>query len=153
MHIAVIAAALALAPQNPGDLTRDIVMDVCLPFAADGAAQPAAIEANGLSGPEAEAGRDLKTSNEHYLVKLEASGSAEYRDIERVCTVSARVGGFQQARNAIGEPLEAAGFVLKPGEPADWPIWTRGGVEVSLHQNPGRATIIRVGYSDFDAGL
>lgn len=153
MHIAIIAAALAFAPQNPGQVTRDIVMDVCLPFAADGAAEPAAISAVGLSGPEAEAGRELKTANDHYLVVLEASGSAEYRDIERVCTVSARVGGFQQARNAIRGPLEQAGFVLKPGEPDDRPIWTRGGVEVSVHQNPGRATIIRVGYSDFDAGL
>ena len=153
MHIAVIAAALAIAPQSPGELTREIVMEVCLPFAADGAAEPAAIAAAGLSGPESEAGRELKTANDQYLVKLEAAGSAEYRDIERTCTVQARVGGFAQARDAIRAPLESAGFALKPGEPEDWPIWTRGGVEVSVHQNPGRATIIRVGYSDFDAGL
>lgn len=153
MHAVFFAAALVFAPEGPGDLTRDIVMDVCVPFAAEGAADAALIEKAGLSGVEIGAVRELKTADEHYLVKLETSGSAEFEDIERVCTVQARVGGFLQARNAIRGPLERAGFVSKPDEPEDWPIWTRSGVEVSVHQNPGRATIVRVGYSDFDAGL
>ena len=151
MHTLILAAALLLAPQNSGPTTRDIVMDVCLPFVADGTADQAVISRNGLSGLIEDGQGDFRSQRDVYLVRLTASGAAEDGDLRRVCEVQARSSAFAQARDAIADPLVGAGFAPSPGEPEDWPVWTRGGITVSVHQNPGRATIIRASYSSLDA--
>jgi len=151
MRALFLAAVLVVSPQNPGEVTRDLVMDVCLPYAADGVAEQAMIDRVGLSG-RVEAGQgDFQTRNGVHLVQMSRSDGAEGGDVRRVCVVQARAGGFQQALAAVKRPLESAGFTASPDEPEDWPVWTRGGVSVSVHQNPGRATIIRASYSSGDA--
>lgn len=152
MHALILAAAVALSPQNPGDLTRDLVMDVCLPYAADGTADQAVIGRVGLDGLVEDGQGDFQTRNQVYLVQMTRSGDPEEGNLRRVCVVQARAGGFEQARDAVSGPLESAGFTASPDEPEDWPVWTRGGVTVSVHQNPGRATIIRASYSSLEAG-
>ena len=151
MHALILAAALVAAPQSPGQATRDIVVGVCLPFAVSGEASPDNIALAGLRPrPGGDGARDLQTANGHHLVKLTLTGDAEEGTLRRVCEVQARAGGFAQARDAVSGPLESAGFAPVPDEPEDWPVWTRGGVTATVHQNPGRATIVRVSYSILD---
>lgn len=151
MHALILAAALVAAPQNPGQTTRDIVVGVCLPFAASGEASADNIALAGLKPrPGGDGAQDLQTDNGHHLVKLTLSGNVEEGTLRRVCEVQARAGGFAQARDAVAGPLESAGFAPVPDEPEDWPVWTRGGVTATVHQNPGRATIVRVSYSILD---
>jgi hypothetical protein len=151
MHTLLLAAILVVGPQNPGQITRDIVMDVCLPYVAEGAADQAVIARTGLNGLIEDGQGDFRSQRDVYLVRLTTSGAVEDGDLRRVCEVQARSSPFQQARDAIAEPLVGAGFAPSPGEPEDWPVWTRGGVTVSVHQNPGRATIIRASYSSLEA--
>lgn len=151
MHALILAAVLALSPQNPGELTRDLVMDICLPYAVDGLADQAVIRRVGLTGRVEDGQGNLQTRNQAHLVQMTRSGDAEEGDLRRVCVVQARASGFQQVRDAVSGPLERAGFTASPNEPEDWPVWTKGGVTVSVHQNPGRATIIRTSYSSLDA--
>ena len=151
MYALILAAALVAAPQNPGQPTRDVVMGVCLPFADTGEASADNIALAGLRPrPGGEGDQDLQTVNGHLLVKLTTTGDAEEGTLRRVCEIQARSGGFAQARDAVKTPLERAGFVPAPDEPEDWPVWTRGGVTATVHQNPGRATIVRVSYSILD---
>ncbi|MCS6624975.1 hypothetical protein N0B44_18840 [Roseibacterium beibuensis] len=151
MHALILAAALAGAPQTPGQTTRDIVIGVCLPFAAAGETSADNIALAGLQPrPGGDGDRDLQTANGHHLVKLTVAGDVEAGTLRRVCEVQARAGGFEQARDAVAGPLERAGFAPVPDEPEDWPVWTRGGVTATVHQNPGRATILRVSYSILD---
>jgi hypothetical protein len=151
MPVLFLAAALAVSPPDPSQLTRDIVMDVCLPYVSEGSADTAALDRNGLDGAMEGGGGDFHTRNNVYLVQLTTSGSAEDGDLRRVCVVQARAAPFEQARDAVANPLQGAGFAASPDEPEDWPVWTKGGVTISVHQNPGRATIIRASYSSLEA--
>lgn len=150
MHPLILAAALVAAPQDSGQITRQIVVGVCLPFAASGEVQADNIALAGLERRPGGGEFDLQTGNGHHLVKLTLTGAAGSHDLRRVCEVQARAGGFEQARDAVAGPLEQAGFAPVPDEPEDWPVWTRGGVTATVHQNPGRATIVRIGYSILD---
>lgn len=151
MHALILAAALAALPQSSGQTTRDIVVGVCLPFAATGEASADNIALAGLEPRPGGAGaQDLQTASGHHLVRMTISGSTGEGTLRRVCEVQARAGGFSQARDAVAGPLEQAGFVPTPDEPEDWPVWTRAGVTATVHQNPGRATIVRVSYSILD---
>ncbi len=150
MPVLTLAALLALAPQSPGQPTRDILMGVCVPFVATGASPDDNIALSGLTAAAGGEGQDYQSANGHHLVRLTTSGDAEEGTVRRTCVVQARIGGFEQARDAVAGPLRSAGFALTPDEPEDYPVWTRGGVTVSAHQNPGRATIIRVSYSMLD---
>lgn len=148
MHPLILAATLVATPQNPGQATRDIVIGVCLPFVATGEASADSIA---LAELRPQAGGDLQTRDGRHLVELSTRGEAEEGTLRRTCTVQARAGGFEQARDAVAGPLERAGFTPSPDEPEDWPVWTRqGGQTATIHQNPGRATIVRVSYSMFD---
>ena len=151
MHALIFAAVIAPGSQEPGALTRDLVLDVCLPYAADGVADQASIGRAGLRGVVEDGQGDFHTRNQAHLVQMTRSGDAGAAGLRRVCVVQARAGGFDQARDAISGPLESVGFTASPDEPEDWPVWTRGGVTISVHQNPGRATIIRASYSSLDA--
>ncbi len=150
MHALILAAALVAAPQNPGQATRDIVVGVCLPFVASGEVSADNIALAGLERRAGGDDLDLQTEDGRHLVKLTLSGNAEEGTLRRVCEVQARAGGFDQARDAVAGPLEQAGFAPVPDEPEDWPVWTRGGQTVTVHQNPGRATVVRVSYSILD---
>ena len=150
MHAAILAAALAAFPPNPGQAPRDIVVGVCLPFAATGETSADNIALAGLKPRPGGGEQDFQTDNGHHLVSLTMSGDAEAGTLRRVCEVQARSGGFDQARDAVAGPLEQAGFTPLPDEPEDWPVWTRAGITATVHQNPGRATIVRVSYSVLD---
>ena len=150
MHPLILAAVLAVSPQNAGQATRDIVVGVCLPFAVTGEVSADNIALAGLTRRPGGDDLDLQTANGHHLVKLTLSGTVEEGTFRRVCEVQARAGGFAQARDAVAGPLESAGFAAVPDEPEDWPVWTRGGLTATVHQNPGRATIVRVSYSILD---
>lgn len=150
MHALMLSVALAAAPQNAGQVTRDIVVGVCLPFVASGEPPADAIARTGLR-PRADAGpTDYQTLTGRHLVKLTVTGDAGEGTLRRVCEVQARSDSFAEARDAVKGPLEQAGFAPAPDEPEDWPVWTRGGVTATVHQNPGRATIVRVSYSILD---
>ncbi|HYC73932.1 hypothetical protein [Brevundimonas sp.] len=151
MHALILAAVLAAAPQNAGQATRDIVVSVCLPYVVSGETPTDNIALAGLSPRDGGAGAgDLQTANGHHLVKLMVTGNAGEGNLRRVCEVQARAGGFAQARDAVAGPLEQAGFTPEPDEPEDWPVWTRDGITATVHQNPGRATIVRVSYALLD---
>lgn len=150
MHPLILAVALVVAPQNPGQTTRDIVVGVCLPFVASGEASADNIALAGLARRPGGDELDLQTDNGHHLVKLTLTGDADEGTLRRVCEVQARAGGLAQARDAVAGPLEQAGFAPVPDEPEDWPVWTRGGATATVHQNPGRATIVRISYSMLD---
>lgn len=151
MHALILAAVLAATSQSPGQATRDIVVSVCLPYVASGEMPVDNIALAGLSPRRGGAGaEDLQTANGLHFVKLTITGDAAEGNLRRVCEVQARTGGFAQARDAVAGPLEQAGFTLEPDEPEDWPVWTRDGVTVTVHQNPGRATIVRLSYALLD---
>jgi len=144
MHAIILAAALAAFPQSSVQTTRAIAVGVCLPFAESGEAPADNIALAGLvqRGGEGE----YQTRNGHHIVKLAQSGTVEDGTLRRVCEVQARAGGFRRAREAVAGPLEQAGFAPEPDEPEDWPVWTRGGITATVHQNPGRAAIVRFSY-------
>ncbi|NJC41988.1 hypothetical protein GGQ87_002283 [Brevundimonas alba] len=151
MHTLILAAAFVASPQDPGQITRDIIMDVCLPYVSEGAADQAVIVRNGLSGLIEDGEGEFRSRNDVFIVTLTTSGSVDDGNLRRVCAVQARSSAFGQARDAIAAPLVEVGFAASPDEPTDWPVWTRGGVSISVHQNPGRATIVRASYSSLDA--
>ena len=150
MHPLILAAALVAAPQTSGQTTRDIAVGVCLPFADSGEVPTADIARAGLVPRPGGDELDLQTQDGHHLVKLTLAGNVEEGTLRRVCEIQARSGGFDQARDAVAGPLEQAGFTPVPDEPEDWPVWTRDGLTATVHQNPGRATIVRVSYSMLD---
>ena len=150
MHALILAATLVATPQNPGQATRDIVVGVCLPFVATGEASADNIALADLK-PQPGDEQAFQTGDGRHLVELSTRGDAEEGTLRRTCTVQARAGGFEQARDAVAGPLQRAGFTPSPDEPEDWPVWTRpGGQTATIHQNPGRATIVRVSYSMLD---
>lgn len=150
MHVLILSVALAAAPQNAGQVTRDIVVGVCLPFVASGEPSSDNIALAGLRTRTDAAPTEFQTLTGRHLVKLTVTGDVEEGTLRRVCEVQARSDSVVEARDAVKGPLEQAGFALAPDEPEDWPVWTRGGVTATVHQNPGRATIVRVSYSILD---
>ena len=150
MHALVLAAALAAFPQSSAETTRVIVAGVCLPFARTGEASADNIALAGLSPRSGGDEGEYQTATGHHIVKLTQGGTVEGGTLRRVCEIQARSGGFDQAREGAAGPLEQAGFTPVPDEPEDWPVWTRGGMTATVHQNPGRAAIVRVSYSVLD---
>ena len=150
MHALILAAALAVLPQSPAQTTRVIVAGVCLPFAGTGEASADNIALAGLSPRPGGSEGEYQTDDGLYIVRLTRGGTAEAGTLRRVCEVQVRAGGFARAREGAVGPLEQAGFTLLPDEPEDWPVWTRGGITATVHQNPGRAAIVRVSYSVLD---
>lgn len=151
MNALIFVAALVAAPQDPGQVTRDVVMGVCLPFVTTGEDPADNLALTGFVPRPGAGERAFQTADQLHFVDLTNEGDAEEGTLRRVCTVHARTGGFQQARDAVAAPLESAGFIPAPDEPEDWPVWTRrGGLTATVHQNPGRAAIVRVSYSVLD---
>ena len=120
MHALILAATLVATPQNPGQATRDIVIGVCLPFVASGEASADNIA---LADLQLQPGDEqaFQTGDGRHLVELSTRGDAEEGTLRRTCTVQARAGGFEQARDAVAGPLQRAGFTPSPDEPEDWP--------------------------------
>lgn len=149
--IASMIAALALVAAPPPDVTRSILSDVCLPYVTGEASDTAALEFLGfVPAPGGDAGA-YQTSDEAYLLRLTTTGSAEDDNLNRVCVIQARRGGLDAAKRSVQPVLRDQGFAPDAEAAADRPIWTKRGVTVSLRQNDGRATIVRVTYSSLDA--
>ena len=148
----VFAAALAASPAPPTDMTRSILTDVCLPYVTGQASDTVALEFLGFvaTGSVDDDTRNFQSEDEAYLLRLTTTGSAAEDDLNRVCVIQARRGGLEGARGSVQPVLREQGFTPETGQPADRPIWTKGGVTVSVRQNEGRAALIRVTYSSLD---
>lgn len=152
MLAVLFAAALVAAPQ--GDETaRNVVIDVCLPFVGGDADMTAAEFLGFVPAGETEDGKDYASSDarQAYLLRLTSDDGEESGEVRRTCVLQARSAALDAVKAAVRRPLEAAGFVAEAGQPANRPIWTRQGVSVSIRQNEGRATVVRVNYSSLDA--
>ena len=150
----VLAAAVFTAPAPPTDMTRSILVDVCLPYVTGETSDTAALEVLGFSetpAPEADT-LTFQSEDQGHLLRLTTEGSVADGNLNRVCVIQARRGGFDAASAAILPVLREQGFTPETGLPAERPIWTKGGVTVSLRQNPGAAAIVRVNFSSVDAG-
>jgi hypothetical protein len=153
MFAALFAAALIASPPQADEMTRNVLVDVCLPF-VNGEADRTAVEFLGFAvADEAGAVANLVSSDEQqrYLLRLAGDDDAEDGEVSRLCLLQARSVDFDSARGAIRRPLEQAGFVAEAGLPANRMVWTRQGVTVSLRQSEGRATVVRVTYSSLEA--
>ncbi|WP_439471281.1 hypothetical protein [Brevundimonas sp.] len=153
MIAALIAAALASAPMQSDQMTRDVVMDFCLPY-VNGDSDRAAIEFLGftVTGEEG-AVTDLASSDDRqaYLLRLTADDGEDDGEVLRACELQARGAGFDAVKGAIQRPLEQAGFTAETVAGSNRLIWSRQGVTVSLRQSQGRAAVVRVSYSSLDA--
>ena len=150
----VLAAALAALPAPPTDMTRSILTDVCLPYVTGEADDTVALEFLGfLMAPPTGEGRMYATEDEAYLLRLSTTGTSADGNLNRVCVIQARRGGLDAARTSVQPVMRDQGFAADADQPTDRPIWTKGGVTVSARQNPGAAAVVRVTYSDLDAGL
>ncbi|WP_332678514.1 hypothetical protein [Brevundimonas sp.] len=149
----VLAAALAAAAPPPPDLTASVLTDVCLPYVTGDSRGATAVGTLGFLPAPASDGDTLnfKTEDEAWLLRLTTTGSAADDNLNRVCVIQARRGGFDGARQSIQPVLREQGFTPEADLPAGRAIWTRGGVTVSLRQNPGAAAIVRVTFSSLDA--
>lgn len=150
-----LAATLFTSPVPPGDMTRSILTDVCLPYVTGETRDTAALEFLGFEeteAPEADT-RTFQSEDQAYLLRLTTEGSVEDGNLNRVCVIQARRGGFDGAKASIQPVMRQEGFAPEAGQPANRPIWTKGGITVSLRQNPGAAALVRVTYSSLDAGL
>lgn len=148
-----LAATLFAVPAPPPDLTRTILTDVCLPYVTGETSDTAALEFLGFietPAPEPDT-RTFRSEDEAYLMRLTTEGSVQDGNLNRVCVIQPRAGGFDGARSAIQPVLRQQGFTAEPGLPANRAIWTKGGVTVSLRQNPGAAALVRVTFSTLDA--
>lgn len=152
MLVLVLAAVLAASPP-PTDMTRSILTDVCLPYVTGEARDTAALEFLGfVAAPAADDDtRNFRSDDEAYLLRLTTTGSAGEGNLNRVCVIQARRGNLAGTRSAIQPVLREQGFDSEADHPAERPIWTKGGVTISLRQNPGAAAIVRVTYSSLDA--
>lgn len=151
MLILAVTAALLSAQQPPQVISRRVLDEICLPFVTSGAADPVAAMEFVPTADDGET-RQFVSPDDAWLLRLTISGTAEDGDLTRLCVLQARRGGLQAVRDGVAGPLEAAGFVADAEMPADRPIWTRGGITVSLRQNEGRATLMRVSWSALDEG-
>lgn len=155
MFALALAATLFATPVPPGDMTRSILTDVCLPYVTGESSDTAALEFLGFEeteAPEADT-RTFQSGDQGHLLRLTTEGSVEDGNLNRVCVIQARRGGFDGARASIQPVMRQEGFAPEEGQPANRPIWTKGGITVSLRQNPGAAALVRVTYSSLDAGL
>lgn len=153
MLAAFFAAALVSAPTPPDQMVRKVLTEVCLPFAG-GATDRAAAEGLGFTvASENGAAVEMVSSDrsQAFLLSLAGDEDAEDGEDTRTCVLQARTMLFDVANRAIRGPLEEAGFVSEATQPANRPVWTRQGVTVSLRQNEGRATVMRVTYSSLEA--
>ena len=152
----ILAAALAAAAQSGDEMSRNVLVDVCLPFAA-GEAIDGPLDFLGFVGPaQAEVvddgeRRDLKTEDDRQLLRLTQSSGEASGDQRRTCVLQNRVADLASVRAAVSGPLEQRGFVEEADMPADRPIWSRAGVTISLRQPANSATILRVSYSSLEA--
>lgn len=153
MLVVALAAALASTPLQGGDMTRSILVDVCLPYVTGESSDTVALEFLGFTetpAPNAET-RTFQSGDQAHLLRMTTEGRAEDDNLNRVCVIQARRGGFDGARASIQPVMRQQAFIPEPDLPADRPIWTKGGVTVSLRQNPGAAAVVRVTYSSLDA--
>ena len=150
----VLAVSLVTAPAPPTDITRSVLTDVCLPYVTGETSDTVALEFLGfVENPGSETGtRNFQTEDEGYLLRLTTEGSVADGNLNRVCVIQARRGGFDRAKAAVLPVMRQQSFRAEAGLPADRPIWTKEGVTVSLRQNPGAAAIVRVIFSSLDAG-
>lgn len=149
----VLAATLVAGPVQARDMTRDILTDVCLPYVTGEASDTAALEFLGFvetPAPEADT-RTFQTGDQAWLLRLTTEGSVADGNLNRVCVIQARRGGFDRAKAAVLPVMREQGFTPEPDLPANRPIWTREGVTVSLRQNPGAAALVRVTFSSLEA--
>ena len=149
----VLAATMITAAGPPTDMTRSILTDVCLPYVTGETSDTVALEFLGFvetPAPEADT-RNFQSEDEAYLLRLTTEGSLADGNLNRVCVIQARRGGFDGARASILPVMREAGFAPEAGLPANRPIWTKAGVTVSLRQNPGAAALVRVTFSSLDA--
>jgi hypothetical protein len=149
----VLAATMITAAAPPTDMTRSILTDVCLPYVTGETSDTVALEFLGFvetPAPEAET-RTFQSEDEAYLLRLTTEGSLADGNLNRVCVIQARRGGFDGARASILPVMREGGFAPEAGLPANRPIWTKAGVTVSLRQNPGAAALVRVTFSSLDA--
>ena len=154
MLAAMLAATLAFAsPQSSTDMTRNVLVDVCLPFVTGEDSGQDALDFLGFIGSAAATAedRDLRTEDQAFLLRMTSDDGEASGDVRRTCVLQARRGGLEDARTAVKRPLEEAGFALEADATADRPVWTRRGVTVSIRQNEGRATVVRISYSSLDA--
>lgn len=154
MLVSILAGLLVAAPpQSTESFARSVLEDVCLPYVAGEAGDAGAMDFLGfVQTGEEEGERRFATGDEAWLLRLAESGTAEDGDLTRLCVLQARRGGLEAVRAGVAGPLEAAGYVRDPEMPAERPIWSRDGVTVSLRQNEGRATLMRVSWSAMDGG-
>ncbi len=150
----VLAATLVATPAPPTDMTRSILTDVCLPYVTGETSDTVALEFLGFietPAPEDDT-RTFQSEDQVYLLRLTTEGSVQDDNLNRVCVIQARRGGFDGARASVQPVLRQQGFTAEAGLPANRAIWTKGGITVSLRQNPGAAALVRVTYSTLDAG-
>lgn len=149
-----LAATLLATPVQGGDMTRNVLVDVCLPYVTGESSDTAALDFLGfLMAPPSGEGRMFASEDEAYLLRQTTTGSVEDDNLNRVCVIQARREDLGAVRSSITPILRQQGFTAEADLPADRPIWTKGGITVSLRQNPGAATVIRVTYSSLDAGI
>jgi hypothetical protein len=149
----VLAATMITAAAAPTDMTRSVLTDVCLPYVTGETSDTVALEFLGFvetPAPEADT-RTFQSEDEAYLLRLTTEGSLADGNLNRVCVIQARRGGFDGARASILPVMREGGFAPEAGLPANRPIWTKAGVTVSLRQNPGAAALVRVTFSSLDA--
>lgn len=147
------AAALASTPPQSDEMTRNVVMDVCLPFVG-GDSDRTAVEFLGfvvVSGAGVVTDMASSDSQQAYLLRLTADDGEEDGEVLRTCVLQARGAGFDAARGALRRPLEQAGFTTEAVQGSNRMVWSKQGVTVSLRQNEGRAVVVRVSYSSLDA--
>lgn len=152
--LALVLAAALTAAAPPTDMTRSILADVCLPYVTGEARDTVALEVLGFVATPAPDDDTLnfRSEDEAYLLRLTTTGSADDGNLNRVCVIQARRGGLDGARTSVQPVMGEQGFASEADQPGDRPIWTRDGVTVSVRQNEGRATVVRVTYSSLDAG-
>jgi len=149
----VLAASMFTAAAPPTDMTRSVLTDVCLPYVTGETSDKVALEFLGFvetPAPEADT-RTFQSEDEAYLLRLTTEGSLADGNLNRVCVIQARRGGFDGARASILPVMREGGFAPEAGLPTNRPIWTKAGVTVSLRQNPGAAALVRVTFSSLDA--
>ncbi|WP_420470001.1 hypothetical protein [Brevundimonas sp. FT23042] len=153
MLAVLFAAALFSPPMQADDTTRDVLVNVCLPFVGgDRDLTPA--EFIGFSvvsqtGPVTQMASGEATPT--YLLELADDEGDDDGEVMRACTLQARTIDFASARGAVRRPLEQGGFVAEAVAAPNRMIWTKDGVTVSIRQSAGRATVLRVTYSSLEA--
>ncbi|HEX8661822.1 MAG TPA: hypothetical protein VF686_08135 [Brevundimonas sp.] len=151
--LALVLAAVLTASAPPTDITRTILSDVCLPYVAGEARDAASLDPLGFVATAADEDTlNFQSGDQAYILRLTTTGSVADDNLNRVCVIQARRGDFDRTRQAIQPLLREQGFTPEADLPTGRAIWTKGGVTVSLRQNPGAAAIVRVTYSTLDAG-